>query len=87
MAHKNKKQIAFYVTEEENEKIDKYSKKIGISRQALLSNILNSGLDDIAALNKYGILAIGVGLRDLLEKFKNKEIESILPENENIEHS
>ena len=84
MAHANKKQIALYVSTEENEKITRYSERIGISRQKLLSNIINSGLDDIAALEKYGILAVGVGLRDLLYKFKNEEIEPISSNSETI---
>jgi hypothetical protein len=78
MAHANKKQVALYLTDEENEKITKYADKIGISRQKLLANMVNAGLDDLAMMEKYGILTIGVGVRDLLYKFKNKEIDPAL---------
>lgn len=80
MAHADKKQMALYVTPEQHEKITKYAKKIGISRQKLLENILGNGLDDLALLEKSGILAIGVGVRDLAYKIRNKEIDpSSLP--------
>lgn len=85
MAHANKKQIALYVTEEENEKITEYADKIGISRQKLLSNFINAGLDDLAIMNKFGILAVGVGIRDLAYKIRNKEIDPA--DLQNIEQS
>ena len=83
MAHANKKQVALYVTEEENSKITEYAEKIGISRQKLMSNFINAGLDDLAIMNKYGILAIGVGVRDLAYKIRNKEIDPTLLSNGN----
>lgn len=83
MAHADKKQMALYVTPEQHEKIIKYAKKIGISRQKLLENILANGLEDLALLQKSGILAIGVGVRDLAYKIRNKEIDpSALPDND-----
>ena len=75
MAHANRKQISLFVTDDELEKLGRYSKKIGISRQKLLENILAGGLEDLGSLEKYGILAIGVGVRDLLYKIRNKEID------------
>lgn len=75
MAHAKKKQIALYVTDEQHEKIVKYADKIGISRQKLLENILTNGLDDLAILEKSGILSIGVGIRDLAYKLRHKEID------------
>ncbi|SDE61468.1 hypothetical protein [Desulfuromonas thiophila] len=75
MAHAKKKQIALYVTDEQHEKISKYADKIGISKQKLLENILSNGLDDLAILEKSGILAIGVGIRDLAYKIRHKEID------------
>ena len=75
MAHANKKQIALYVTDEEHEKITQYADKIGISRQKLLSNFVNAGLEDLAVMDKFGILAVGVGIRDLAYKIRHNEID------------
>lgn len=41
MAHKDKKQIALYVTASEDAKIIHYSQQQGTSKQKLLSAILN----------------------------------------------
>ena len=82
-----KKQVALYLTEEENEKISIYSKKIGVTRQQLMSNLINTGLDELKAMEKYGILAIGVGVRDLLYSLKNKGITPGVLKDETIEDS
>ena len=74
MTQEKKKQVALYLTENENEKISMYSEKIGITRQQLMSNLINTGLDELKAMEKYGILAVGVGVRDLLYKLKAKGI-------------
>ena len=87
MAHSNKKQIALYVTDEQHEKIINYADKIGISRQKLLSNFVDSALDDLAVLDKFGILAIGVGIRDLAYKIRHKEIDASLLADETTEQS
>ena len=86
MAHADRKQISLFVTDEQLDKLNKYSKKIGISRQNLLENILKGGLEDIGVLNKCGIIAVGVGLRDLAYKIRHKEIDpSVLSGSENTE--
>ena len=75
MAHANKKQVALYLEEKEIEKIAMYADKIGISRQKLMHNLIKAGLDDLAMMDKFGIITIGTGVRDLLYKIKNKEID------------
>jgi len=75
MAHANRKQISLFVTEEELEKLNKYSKEIGISRQKLLENLLGIGFDELEAIRKYGLLSIGLGVRALVRKLKNKGID------------
>ncbi len=86
MAHADRKQISLFVTDDQLEKLNKYSKKIGISRQNLLENIIKGGLDDIGVLNKCGIIAVGVGLRDLAYKIRHKEIDpSVLSGSEDTE--
>lgn len=49
MAHANKKHIPIYVTEDEHRQIIEHSEKLGLSRQKLLSRILNHGLARLAA--------------------------------------
>lgn len=87
MAHANRKQIALYVTDEEHEKITKYAEKIGISRQKLLSNMINTSLDELDAMDRYKILGIGVGLRDLLYKIKFNMIDPEVVKGDKAEQS
>ena len=75
MAHANRKQISLFVTEEELEKLNKYSKEIGISRQKLLENLLGIGFDELEAIKKYGLLSIGLGVRALVRKLKKSGID------------
>jgi cell division protein ZapA (FtsZ GTPase activity inhibitor) len=70
MAHANRKQFTIYLTDEQNEKITKYAKKMDVSKQRLMSNLIDIGLDEVATLNKLGFLAIGITVRDLLDKIK-----------------
>ncbi len=70
MAHADRKQFSIYLTDEQNEKITKYSKKLNVSKQKMMSNLLDIGLDEVAVLNKLGFLALGVRVRDLAHKIK-----------------
>ena len=75
MAHANRKRVALYLTDEEISKISMYADEIGVSKQQLLANLINTGLDDLALLKKSGLLMIGKGFRNLVYKLRNKEIE------------
>ncbi len=47
MAHKNKKQIAFYATEELVEDLESMSKQLGISRQKLMYQLIENGMKQL----------------------------------------
>lgn len=77
MAHANKKQIALYVTAEQDEKITMHAKDIGVSKQKLLSNLVDTGLDDLDLLKKSGLLMIGKGFRNLVDRIRSGDISSV----------
>jgi len=54
--------------------LDRYAKKMGISRNSLARNLLEIGVDDLRMLDRVGLLVVGRGLRDLVEKIKRGEI-------------
>lgn len=54
------------------EEIDKYAEKIGLSRSQMISNILDIGLDEIRAMDKWGLLRVGVFTRDIVDKIRDK---------------
>jgi hypothetical protein len=74
MAHKDRKQVALYLTEEEDRQITMYAKEIGISKQQLLSNLIGTSLDDLALLKRSGLLMIGKGFRNLVHRLRNDEL-------------
>lgn len=76
MAHVNKKRAGLYLSPENDEKISNYAEELGISKQKLMENLIDSGLDDLALLKRTGFLAIGKGFRDLVYKLR-KEGESV----------
>lgn len=45
------------------ERLDGYAKKVGVSRQKLISNLLEAGLDDLAVMDHLGVLLAGRGFR------------------------
>jgi len=77
MAHANRKPITVYLTDEEREQLTHYAKKIGISRQKLIANLVDTGLDDLKLMECFGILTIGKGVRDLLYKMKMEGVDSL----------
>jgi len=48
MAYANKKQIPFYITDEERQEIVGHAKRLGISQQKFLARILKHGLAKLA---------------------------------------
>ncbi len=85
MAHADRKQFSIYLTDEQNEKITKYAKKLDISKQRMMSNLLDIGLEDVAVLDKMGVLFLGARVRDLVHKIKNVDpdkLESYYDESE-----
>ena len=74
MTQEKKKQVALYLTDAQNDTITEYANKVGVTRQKLMSNMIDNGIDELKAMERYGILAVGVGVRDLLYKLKAKGV-------------
>lgn len=66
-----KKNIVVYLSVSEIERLTKYAGILKISRNALIKNLLNNGMDDLAVLHRLGVLRVGVSVRDLLEAKKD----------------
>lgn len=75
MAHANRKRVALYLTDKQIEKISMYSEELDISKQQVMSNIIDVGLDDLALLKRTGFLMIGKGFRNLVYKLRKTEFE------------
>jgi len=56
------------------DQIEHYAKKMGLSSNQLINNIVEIGLDDLRLLNSVGLLVVGRGVRDLVEKIRHGEI-------------
>jgi len=56
------------------DQIENYAKKMGLSSNQLINNIVEIGLDDLRLLNSVGLLVVGRGVRDLVEKIRHGEI-------------
>jgi len=60
--------------EKQGAEIEKFAAKMGLSTNQLMVNLVNVGLDDLRLLNSVGLLVVGRGLRDLVEKIRSGEI-------------
>lgn len=72
----SKKEIvqASYRTESETlADLDKYAEKMGLSRNQLMNNLVNIGLDDLRNLDRLGMIRLGVGIRTMMEKLREPE--------------
>ena len=54
--------------------LDLYAKKLGISRNQLISKLLDIGLDDVRLLDSVGLLMIGKGVRSLVLKIRDGDL-------------
>lgn len=52
------------------EDLTKYSHQLGLSRNQLIENMIDSGLDDLKVLEKSGALSFGVVIRDMAENIR-----------------
>ncbi|MGE4297636.1 MAG: hypothetical protein AB7E47_06370 [Desulfovibrionaceae bacterium] len=64
------KVISFYADEKTNQQIDYYSEKLGLTKSQFIKNIIEVGLDEARMLNKLGLFALGVFLRDFGDKLR-----------------
>lgn len=55
------------------ERLDKYAKKLKISRNQLILNLLTVGLDDLRLLDRSGMLVVGMGFRKLVDQLRRTE--------------
>jgi len=60
--------------EKQGAEVEKFAEKMGLSTNQLMVNLVNVGLDDLRMLNSVGLLVVGRGLRDLVEKIRSGEI-------------
>jgi len=74
MKDKKVKSISIRLPERNAEKIEYYSEKMGLSQNQLINKLVDVGLDDLRLLDSVGLLLIGKGLRDLVEKVRHGEI-------------
>jgi len=58
-----KTQTIIRLDQEKLDKLDIYAKKIGLSRNQLMNNLLDTGLDDLYLLEKTGMLTMAQVLR------------------------
>lgn len=56
-----------------NAKIERYAKKLGLSKNQLMNNLLEAGLEDLRILEAVGLLQIGIGIRSLTEMVRDRE--------------
>ena len=64
----NKRRITLDFDPEVVDRLDRYAEKIGISRQRLVFNLIEVGLDDLAIMDSVGLLLVGRGFRSLRDK-------------------
>jgi len=56
------------------DQVDRYADKMGLSTNQLINNLVDVGLDDLRLLNTVGLLVVGRGVRDLVDKIRHGEI-------------
>ncbi len=61
----NKRRVSLDFEPEIIDRLDKYAAKIGISRQRLVFNLIEAGLDDLAIMDSVGLLLAGRGFRSV----------------------
>lgn len=74
MSEKKFKSISIRLPEQNAKKVEYYSDRMGLSMNQLINNLVDVGLDDLRLLNSVGLLVVGRGLRDLVEKVRHGEI-------------
>ncbi|MGW8180384.1 MAG: hypothetical protein ACWGQW_16735 [bacterium] len=56
------------------DQVDHYAEKMGLSANQLLNRLIEIGVDDLRLLNSVGLLVVGKGIRDLVDKIRHGEI-------------
>lgn len=68
--------ISVRLPEEMIERLDAVAKKCQISRHQLLKNLITDGIGDGEVLARVGFIDVAVALRNLSEKFQNRDLDS-----------
>lgn len=68
------KMISLRIPSRLADEIQTYAEKTNLSRNQLMVNLLAYGLEDLRMLNSIGLLVVGKGFRDIVEKVKRGEI-------------
>jgi hypothetical protein len=78
----NKRRVTLDFEPEVIDRLDKYASKLGISRQRLVFNLIDTGMDDLAIMDSVGLLLAGKGFRKarnmVMRKFDWDEEENTL---------
>ena len=69
-------QITLKLDKSAIEKLDKYAKELKITRQQLMENLIDTGLDDLKILKASGMLMIGTAVRDIAANLRKEKPES-----------
>ena len=57
---------------EMSDKLDYYAKKMGLSKNQLMVNLLACELDELAVMDKLGLIRLGSGVRNLIDNYRNR---------------
>jgi len=66
------KETILRTTEQRLDRLAIYADKMGMSRNQLMNNILEIGLEELDMMNRLGLLRVGVGLRSLFMEKKDQ---------------
>ncbi|HRC27436.1 MAG TPA: hypothetical protein PKX87_08410, partial [Alphaproteobacteria bacterium] len=67
MGRLNEKTVTFRIRIDQLPDLDRYAKKLKISRSHLIRNLIDTGLDDLRLLDKTGFLTLTSKGRDLFD--------------------
>jgi len=73
MEKSEKTQRSFYLEKSTFDELDRYAARIKISRNKLMENLIDAGLEDLKLMEKTGMLAIGIGINDVIYKLRHRE--------------
>lgn len=73
------KMLGFYADDKIDERLTRMAEKAKISKSQLVKNLVEVALDQMEAMDRVGLLALGVFFRDFKEIF-NRSVETTVRE-------
>lgn len=73
------KMLGFYADDKIDERLTRMSEKAKVSKSQLVKNLVEVALDQMEAMDRVGLLSLGVFFRDFKEIF-NRSVESTVSE-------